>query len=106
MVASVSARTRKAREAAGPLADVAVSTGDTGALVHKFRCRECVVRKDPDVYWSSYRSGEDNGYIAAIDRWVLHLVGKHPGATAPCLDFVAEARERAVQRRDERTAGS
>lgn len=103
MTASIAARTRKAAESAGPYAEVEVATrGD--AIVYKLRCTKCVVREQGRVRWSSYRKGEDNGFIAAIDRWVLHLVGKHPGAEAPCLEYLDEAQERAIQRRTAREA--
>jgi hypothetical protein len=105
VTASISARTRKAAESAGPLAEVTVQTkGDN--LVYKFRCRECVVREEAGVHWSSYRKGEDNGFIAGVDRWVLHLVSRHPDEPAPCLDFAVEARQRAVERREQRLGGS
>ena len=105
MTASISARKRKASESAGPLAEIDVQTkGDT--IVYKIRCTECVVRDKGQVHWASYRSGQDNGFIAAIDRWVLHLASKHPTSDAPCLEWLAEAQERAVQRRDEREARS
>jgi hypothetical protein len=105
MTASISARTRKASDSAGRLAEVTVQTkADT--FLYKIRCRECVVRDDRKVQWSSYRSGEDNGFIAAIDRWVLHLVAKHPDEEAPCLEFLDEAKQRAVERREQRTSGA
>jgi hypothetical protein len=48
------------------------------------------------------RPGEDNGYMAAMDRWILHLTSKHPDAEAPCLTYLPEARARLQQRRDAR----
>ncbi|HET6152052.1 MAG TPA: hypothetical protein VFE15_03800 [Marmoricola sp.] len=103
MTASISARIRKASESAGGLAEVTVQTkADT--FVYKIRCCECVVRAEGRVHWSSYRKGEDNSFIAAIDRWVLHLAAKHPDEQAPCLEFAEEATRRAVERREQRTS--
>lgn len=107
MTASISARTRKASESAGPLAEVAVQT-KADAFVYKFKCRECIVRDEGQVHWSSYRKGEDNSFIAGVDRWVLHLASKHPEqsrAEAPCLEWLDDARQRAVERRTERERG-
>lgn len=38
--------------------------------------------------------------MAAMDRWILHLEGKHPGVEAPCLKYLPEAHARLQQRRD------
>ena len=37
--------------------------------------------------------------MAAMDRWIFHLVEKHPDADAPCLAYVDAARERLHERR-------
>ncbi len=98
MVASRAARERKAAADAGPLATVKIQVGDDGQFVYKIGCVECVVRGDRS--WSAYRSGEDNGFMAAMDRWIFHLTEKHPGAEAPCLAFLPAAQERLHQRRE------
>ena len=49
--------------------------------------------------WSAYRPGEDNGFMAAMDRWIFHLTEKHPEADAPCLAFLPEAQARLHGRR-------
>jgi hypothetical protein len=37
--------------------------------------------------------------MAAMDRWIFHLVEKHADAEAPCLAYVEAARERLQHRR-------
>lgn len=97
MVASRSARERKAAVEAGPLAQVKIDLGADAQFVYKITCRECTVRGDKA--WSVYRAGQDNGYLAAMDRWILHLQEKHPGSDAPCLAYAAAAHERLEQAR-------
>ncbi|GGO92808.1 hypothetical protein GCM10011584_30070 [Nocardioides phosphati] len=97
MVASRSARERKAAAEAGPLAQVRIDLGDDDQFVYKIRCTRCTVRDG--VSWSAWRRGEDNGYMAAMDRWTFHLVEKHPGADAPCLTYVDAAQQRLEERR-------
>ncbi|UUZ57951.1 hypothetical protein [Nocardioides sp. B-3] len=48
---------------------------------------------------STYRPGGDNGYMAAMDRWIFHPVEKHPGVEAPCSAYLAAAQERLHERR-------
>jgi hypothetical protein len=98
MTASRSARERKAAAEAGPLAKVKIQLGDNDQFVYKVSCVECVVRGH--LQWSTYRPGEDNGFMAAMDRWIFHLSEKHPGAEAPCLAFLPAAQERLHQRRE------
>lgn len=98
MVASRSARERKAGVEAGPLAVVKIELDDKQQFVYKIACTTCVVRKR--LAWSAYRTGEDNGYLAAMDRWIFHLHQKHPDADAPCLAFLPAAQERLQERRD------
>ena len=98
MVASRSARERKAAVDAGPLAKVKIQVGADGQFIYKISCVECVVRGDRS--WSAYRPGEDNGFMAAMDRWIFHLNEKHPGAEAPCLAFLPAAQERLHRRRE------
>ena len=98
MTASRSARERKATAEAGPLARVKIQIGDNDQFVYKVSCVECVVRGH--LHWSAYRPGEDNGFMAAMDRWIFHLSEKHPGAEAPCLAFLPAAQERLHQRRE------
>ena len=97
MVASRSAREKKAAAQAGPLARVRIEVDAADQFVYKISCVTCVGRGD--AKWSAYRSGEDNGFMAAMDRWIFHLVEKHPDADAPCLDFLAEAQQRLHERR-------
>ena len=103
MVASRSARERKAAAEAGPLARVKIEVGADEQFVYKVTCTECTVRGDR--VWSAYRPGEDNGYMAAMDRWIFHLKEKHPGIEAPCLAYLAAAEQRLHERRVGRETG-
>lgn len=98
MTASRSARAKRAAAQAGPLATVRIDLGANDAFVYKIGCTRCVARGERS--WSAYRPGDDNGFIAAMDRWVLHLHEKHPGAEAPCLDFLPAAQQRVHERRE------
>lgn len=100
MVASRSARERKAGADAGPLARVSIDVDRTGAFVYKIACTVCTAKGDRA--WSAYRPGEDNGYLAAMDRWILHLTERHPGTEAPCLAYLPEAQQRLQARRESR----
>ena len=100
MVASRSARERKASAEAGDLATVKIDVGADKQFVYTVSCSACVVKNDRR--WSTYRPGEDNGYLAAMDRWIFHLHEKHPGAEAPCLAFLPEAQQRLHERREQR----
>jgi hypothetical protein len=97
MTASRSARERKAATEAGPLARVKIDLGADQQFVYKISCSECVATGSRS--WSAYRSGGDNGFMAAMDRWIFHLTEKHPGTVAPCLAFLPEAQQRLHQRR-------
>jgi hypothetical protein len=99
MVASRTAREKKAAAQAGPLASVWIDLDAEDQFVYKISCKTCVGRGH--VRWSAYRSGEDNGFMAAMDRWIFHLVEKHPDAEAPCLDFLGEAQQRLQERREQ-----
>lgn len=98
MTASRSARERKAASEAGPLARVKIDLDGHQQFAYKISCSACVVRGH--LNWSAYRPGADNGFIAAMDRWVFHLSEKHPGAEAPCLAYLSAARERLHERRE------
>ena len=98
MTASRSSRARKAAAEAGPLARVKIDVDQHDLLVYKISCSECVARGHRA--WSTYRSGVDNGFIAAMDRWVFHLNERHPGAEAPCLAFLPAAQQRLQERRE------
>ena len=98
MTASRSARERKAASQAGSLARVRIDVDGHDQLVYKISCSECVVRGR--LSWSAYRPGGDNGFMAAMDRWIFHLVEKHPGSEAPCLAFLPAAQERLHERRE------
>jgi hypothetical protein len=67
-------------------------------FVYKISCAECVVRGGRP--WSAYRPGTENGFMAAMDRWIFHLNEKHPQADAPCLAFLPAAQQRLHQRRE------
>jgi hypothetical protein len=97
MTASRSARERKAASEAGPLAKVKIELDAKKQFVYKISCTECVVRDG--VSWSAYRPGEDNGFMAAMDRWTFHLTEKHPDADAPCLAYLEAAQQRLTDRR-------
>jgi hypothetical protein len=107
VTASRSAREKKAAAEAGPLAKVKIDLDRDEKFVYKISCTVCVVRGH--LNWSAYRPGGDNGFIAAMDRWVFHLNEKHPGTDAPCLAFLSAAQERLHERRhwqDVRAAAS
>jgi len=97
MTASRSARERKAASEAGPLARVTIDLDADKQFVYKISCSECVVRGR--LSWSAYRPGGDNGFMAAMDRWIFHLHEKHPGSDAPCLAFLPAAQQRLHERR-------
>lgn len=97
MTASRSARERRAAAEAGPLSQVKVDLGGDRQLVYKISCVECSVKGDRR--WSAYRAGGDNGFMAAMDRWIFHLREKHPDAEAPCLAYLAAAQQRLHERR-------
>lgn len=99
MTASRAAREKKAAVEAGPLARVRIDLDARDQFVYKISCTECVVREDRR--WSAYRPGADNGFIAAMDRWVFHLKEKHPGFDAPCMAFLPAAEQRLHERRQE-----
>ena len=103
MTASRSARERKAAGEAGPLAKVKIDLGPDREFVYKISCSECTTKGGRS--WSAYRPGEDNGFMAAMDRWIFHLKERHPGADAPCLAFLPAAEQRLHERREGRTAG-
>ncbi len=103
MTASRSAREKKAATQAGPLARVRIEVDGRDQLVYKVDCSECLSRGH--LKWSAYRPGEDNGFMAAMDRWVFHLVERHPTAEAPCLAYLPEAEERLHLRRESQRAG-
>lgn len=99
MTASRAARERRAQSQAGELAKVTVEVGAADALVYKIRCTRCEGR--PGVAWSTYRkgrTGQDNDFMGAMDRWTLHLERSHPGSTAPCLEFLDQAVARLQER--------
>lgn len=102
MTASRSARARKAAAQAGELATVTIDLGPDDQFLYRISCTECLVGERE---WWTYRPGEDNGFMAATDRWIFHLVEKHPDAQAPCLAFRAEAERRLQERRDARDVG-
>jgi|GEM_PF-804012 len=118
MVASRSARERKAAVEAGPLATVKIDLDAQGGFAYKISCTACtapVPGKGQDKRggngkttarterpWSAYRPGADNGYLAAMDRWVFHLHEQHAEievTEAPCLTYLAEAQQRLHERR-------
>ena len=100
MTATRSARERKAAAEAGPLAKVKIDLGPDQAFVYKISCTVCDARGGRR--WSAYRPGDDNGFMAAMDRWVFHLNEKHPETDAPCLAYLAAAQQRLHERRENR----
>ena len=99
MTASRAARERKAAAEAGPLAKVKIDLDAHGQFVYKISCSACVVRGNRS--WSAYRPGADNGFMAAMDRWVFHLKEKHPDTDAPCMAFLSAAEQRLQTRREQ-----
>ena len=97
MTATRSARARKAGAEAGPLAQVTIDVDASQQFVYKIGCTAC--RAKGHRAWSTYRAGEDNGYLAAMDRWTFHLVEKHADADAPCLAYLPAAQQRLHERR-------
>jgi hypothetical protein len=97
VTASRAARQRKAAVEAGPLARVRIDLDAQQQFVYKISCTVCVARGH--LRWSAYRPGDDNGFMAAMDRWIFHLTEKHPDAEAPCLAYLAAAQERLHARR-------
>ena len=85
------------------LPDIDLSPDDSYA--YKLSCTQCEVPRPGTGTraWSTRRQGEDNGYMAAMDRWILHLAARHPDAEAPCLNYLSQARARLLERRDART---
>ena len=98
MVASRSARERKAAAQAGPLARVKIDLDGDQQFLYRISCTSC--RAKEHRAWSTHRPGGDNGFMAAMDRWTFHLVEKHLGEDAPCLAFLAEAQQRLHERRE------
>ena len=99
MVASRAARERKAAAQAGPLARVRIEVDRADQFVYKINCTECLTKGERA--WSAYRSGEDNGFMAAMDRWIFHLTERHAGTDAPCLEFLSAAQQRLHERRQQ-----
>ncbi len=97
MTASRSARQRKAAAEAGHLAAVRIDLDAEERFVYKIACAACVGRGHRS--WSTYRPGTDNGFMAAMDRWIFHLVEKHPDSPAPCLAYLPAAQQRLHERR-------
>ena len=98
MVASRSARERKAAVEAGPLATVKIDVDADNQFAYRIGCTTCVAKEHRK--WSTLRKGDDNGYMAAMDRWIFHLVEKHPGSEAPCLAYLEAAQQRLHERRE------
>ena len=104
MTASRSAREKKAASEAGPLARVKIDLDGNQQFVYKISCSVCVAKGHRK--WSAYRPGADNGFMAAMDRWVFHLEEKHPGTDAPCLAYLSAAQQRLHERREQQAAGT
>ncbi len=104
MTASRSARERKAVVEAGPLSKVKIELDGDQQFVYKISCASCTAKGHRS--WSAYRPGGDNGFMAAMDRWIFHLTEKHPGAEAPCLAFLPAAQQRLHERREQQDEGS
>lgn len=80
------------------MARVKIEVDSAGQFVYKIGCSVCVVRDRRN--WSAYRSGEDNGFMASMDRWVFHLAEKHPEDQSPCMAYLGAAQQRVQERRD------
>ena len=102
MTASRSAREKKAGQQAGPLARVRIDLDADQQFVYKISCTDCAARGQ--LKWSAYRPGSDNGFMAAMDRWVFHLNEKHPGANPPCMAYLSAAQQRLHERRAQQEA--
>jgi len=100
VVATRSARERKTASEAGPLAQVTIDVAPDDRFVYKIRCSACRTRGDRP--WSTYRPGDENGFMAAMDRWTFHLEEKHPDVDAPCRAFLPAAQRRLHERREQR----
>ena len=44
--------------------------------------------------------------MAAMDRWIFHLVEKHPAVDAPCLAYLPAAQQRLHERREDPGSGT
>ena len=102
MTASRTAREKKAAAQAGPLATVKIDLDGDQQFLYKISCSECDGRGR--LKWSAYRPGGDNGFMAAMDRWIFHLHEKHPESEAPCLAYLPEAQQRLHERRQQQEA--
>lgn len=98
MTASRSARAKKAGVEAGQLATVKIDLDADNQFVYKISCTQCLAKGHRK--WSAYRPGGDNGFMAAMDRWIFHLNEKHPEVEAPCLAYLPEAQQRLHARRE------
>ena len=96
MTASRAARERRAAAQAGELATVKIEIAADDSFLYKIRCVQCEGR--PGVRWGTYRSGDDNSFMGAMDRWTIHLSQKHPDALAECLQFLDQAVARLKKR--------
>lgn len=101
MTASRSAREKKAAVEAGSLARVKIDLDGDKQFIYKINCTTCLAKGHRN--WSAYRPGADNGFMAAMDRWIFHLNEKHPAEDAPCLTFLSEAQQRLHERRQQQT---
>lgn len=82
------------------MALVKIDLDDQQAFVYKISCTTCQAKGHRK--WSAYRPGGDNGYMAAMDRWIFHLTEKHPDAeAAPCLAYLGAAQQRLHERREQ-----
>ena len=56
------------------------------------------MRRQGRLNWSDYRAGDDNGFIAAVHRWVFHVNEQHPGTDAPRIAFAVGSLSSACKR--------
>ena len=86
------------------MATVRIDVASDDSFEYKITCTRCEVARPGTGTraWSTRRPGEDNGYLAAMDRWIFHLREKHPGADAPCLAYLAAAEQRLQEQRERR----
>ena len=84
---------------------VRIDLSHDDSFAYTITCTRCEVPRPGSGTrdWSTRRPGEDNGYMAAMDRWIFHLTSKHPDAEAPCLAFLEQAHARLQERRNARS---
>ena len=99
MVASRSARERKAAAQGGPLARVKIDLDGEQQFVYKISCATCRAQGPPGVVDVPRRGAT----TASWPRWTAGPSTSSrstPTSEAPCLAFLAEAQQRLHERRE------